>query len=143
MGLIATALSLSVTSSHSLLREAQQLALRLEEAAHQARSSGSNYEWQPTAGGYRMRRQAPPDLLSPATPPPSLEFSLPAGFSVRQSLTENGAPPLPVILPARGIASTLRLTLSSPEEEIDIFSPGFGRFETTPPVARPDRTNRQ
>lgn len=143
MGLIATALSLSVSSSHSLLREAQQLALRLEETAHQARSSGSNHEWQPTAGGYRILRQTAPNLSSPETPPSSLEFPLPEGFSVRQSLTKDGAPPLPVILPARGIAGTIRLTLSSPEQEIDVFSPGFGRFETTPPVARLERANRQ
>lgn len=139
MGLIAATLAVTLTSgpNRNLVREAEQLAMRLEEAANQARTSGHNFEWQPSSTGYRLVRlpMADENLSEPGVQT-SLDFALPEGITAQTRKADEGSAPPPVILPARGLAGAVRITLTSPEQEVDVFSAGFSRFELSTPSPR-------
>lgn len=126
------AINLSAGPSGKLVREAEQLALLLEDAALRARSRSISYEWRPEAGGYALQ------AISAAgeAPPAVRQFLLPEGIRIKTVRAGDGSALARIVVPGRGVPGSSRISLSSENQEIDVYSAGLNRYALSAPRSR-------
>lgn len=134
VGLLAStlAVTLSPGQSRSLVREAERLAMVLEEGGQRARAAGYGFEWRPQASGYALAPIAG-ERAGVSSPQ---QFLLAGGISIQSVHTDGDVEVASIVIPGRGVAGPARITLADAVQEIDVFSEGLNRYSLSLPRNR-------